>query len=157
MASYGYLVFNTINMTDCNKASALVEWLAWTQTSDKAKDVASNFGLAVAGQSLPVRKKVLKMMEDWTCGGKHIFSLYGCINGATVCSNHGVCTDYRCNCETGFTGTYCEILDVSSSSDFDIALVLGVVIPVATCFVLLLISSIIIFLVFHNRKEKDDW
>lgn len=120
--------------------------------------------MALAGDSVPIREKVLTLVGGMKCNGSDqaVSSVAGCIYQGTVCSNRGVCTTSTsspqgsCLCESGYQGTYCETLTSSSSN---LAPIVGTVVPVAVI-VVLMGCMIILALVLAkrlSRRKRDDW
>ena len=178
-------------MPDCTKAKGLIDWIYWTQTNAAAIDLASkcrcslppstslvkchlteptlgrtllrNY-LGVAGQSAPLRARLMDFVASMTCDGEHVSSVYGCIYQGTLCSDHGVCSQTsasngRCICTTGYEGEHCETAISNSSSNVPLAAILGSIIPAALIALLVMCCIIVGLLVWARRarRREDDW
>lgn len=159
------VILMTANSSDCTKAGALSDWLLWTQTSLDAIDVATRGGVVLAS-TVPVWSKMaLRAVADMRCQGRQVSSSASCISAdGVLCSNgQGVCVLNRCECRSGFRGTFCELSTSSSSSDASVILgaVLGSVIPAAVLLVLLLMTTTIVFVIVvtmaQRRRKKEEW
>jgi hypothetical protein len=68
----------------------------------------------------------LRYIKNFTCSGATVSRYAGCIDDGKLCSNQGTCVDGVCQCNSGRTGEYCELLSKSSVSDQQLmAIILG--------------------------------
>jgi phosphate transport system substrate-binding protein len=67
ITGYTYLILHTTSMTDCVKASKLLEYLQWSLTDAGAASTASKLGYSVLPDA--VRAKVLDAYKQVTCNG----------------------------------------------------------------------------------------
>jgi phosphate transport system substrate-binding protein len=72
IVGYTYLILHTTSMTDCTKATKLLDYIQWTLTDASAADRASKLGYAV----LPgeVRDTVTSKLGEVTCNGQPVMS-----------------------------------------------------------------------------------
>lgn len=178
MASMHTFLIHLSTMADCTKASTLIDWIYWTQTDSNALQLArkcvcaytltwvtsltllfslfSNFQ-GVAGQSAPLRRRLLDIVSNMTCGGVHVSSVYGCIYQGTICSNQGACTNGACLCESGYEGQYCE--SATSTSSLPLAPILGSIIPAAVIALLVMACLIVALFLWMRAKQnrEDEW
>lgn len=165
--SYPFVLYDVfvvpIEAEDCTKAKALSDWLFWTQTDPAAAATAAR-DQAVIASSVPVWQHLsLAAITGMLCQGNPVSSYLNCVDpkGSLCSDGQGVCISGTCECSAGFSGTYCEITDSSSSSTsvgVIIGAVLGSVIP--TLIILLMIISLIAIVssaLARRRQGKDDW
>ena len=69
---YTYLVLHTTSMTDCNKASGLLNYIQWTLTDAGASKKAVELGYAPLPAA--VKNIVLTKLTEVTCNGKAVLS-----------------------------------------------------------------------------------
>ena len=72
ITGYTYLILHTTSMTDCTKASKLLDYINWTLTDSSAADRAGKLGYAVLPQA--VREQVLGKLGEVTCNGQPVMS-----------------------------------------------------------------------------------
>jgi hypothetical protein len=94
ITAYTYAIIRKTSYTDCHKATALLDFITWTQTSSTALKVVDELGYAVT--PFNIRGTLLETMANVTCKGKPIFSLVGCLQSGVVCSNNGQCINGAC-------------------------------------------------------------
>jgi len=87
ITSYSYAIIRTTSYADCSKATALLDFITWSQTSSTALNVVNELGYAVTPPA--IRRSLLEKMATVTCKGQIIFSLAGCLQNGIVCSNNG--------------------------------------------------------------------
>jgi hypothetical protein len=105
-------------MQDCAYASALAEYLVWTQTDDEAKRIANRQGVLLTTSIDVMKRDFYLLIKNFTCDGVAASSIHGCITDeGQVCSDAGSCVDDACLCASGREGTYCERFSSDSLSD----------------------------------------
>jgi hypothetical protein len=111
----------------------------------------------VAGQSSPVRKRLIDFVAGMTCNGVAVSSVYSCIYESTICADHGACADGACLCSTGYEGEFCQF--AVSSSDTSLAPILGSVIPAVVLALLVMCCVVAALLVClrMRRAKEDEW
>jgi hypothetical protein len=67
---------------------------------------------------------VVSVVLQVTCGGEHMLAVWSCISGGELCSQVGTCVTGQCQCDPGFSGTYCQKNGTTSSDDTELALIL---------------------------------
>jgi phosphate transport system substrate-binding protein len=70
IAGYTYLVLHQTSMTDCVKASKLLEYVKWTETDPAAAKRATDLGYATLPPA--VRDQVLAKLSEVTCNGSPV-------------------------------------------------------------------------------------
>jgi phosphate transport system substrate-binding protein len=70
IAGYTYYILHTTSMTDCTKASKIVEYMKWTLTDASAGQAAQKLGYAVLPAD--VQKNVLAKLAQVTCKGNPV-------------------------------------------------------------------------------------
>ena len=70
IAGYTYLVLHQTSMTDCVKASKLLEYIVWTETDPAAAKRATDLGYATLPPS--VRDLVVAKLGEVTCNGSPV-------------------------------------------------------------------------------------
>jgi len=70
ITGYTYFILHTTSMTDCVKASKIVEFIKWALTDPAAASVASKLGYAVLPTD--VQTKVLSALGNVTCNGQPV-------------------------------------------------------------------------------------
>ena len=70
ISGYTYLILHQISMTDCIKASKLLEYIQWTLTDASASARAAKRGYAVLPDA--VRNQVLAKLGEVTCNGQPV-------------------------------------------------------------------------------------
>jgi hypothetical protein len=105
---YNGLLISKNQSTNCAKATALVDWIYWTQSSSTAATIASRNGITVAGKAAGILKQSLTQLTSVTCQGVLVSSIAGCVNNGELCSNHGTCQSQECLCSIGWTGVFCD-------------------------------------------------
>lgn len=68
ISGYTYIILHTTSMTDCVKASKILEFLHWALTDESAAKQAGSLGYSVLPDA--VRAKVLAKFGEVTCNGK---------------------------------------------------------------------------------------
>jgi hypothetical protein len=116
-------------MTECGKASSLLDFIIWSQTNSKPIAIAEALGYTVRSPSLSewpccpaglltsslvppvpqvtpiaVRRRFLLTLADVTCNNQTVFSLVPCLQDGVICNDRGTCLDGKCTCQTGFSG-----------------------------------------------------
>ena len=72
ITGYTYLILHTTSMTDCTKATKLLEYVHWTLTDSSAAQRANALGYAVLPDA--VRDQVLGKLGEVTCNGQTVMS-----------------------------------------------------------------------------------
>jgi phosphate transport system substrate-binding protein len=72
ISGYTYMVIHMTSMQDAAKAQALLQYIAWTQTSPQAAQIASTLGYAAVPK--PVQDKVIAKLHEVTVDGKTVLS-----------------------------------------------------------------------------------
>jgi phosphate transport system substrate-binding protein len=67
ITGYTYLILHTTSMTDCVKASKILEFIRWALTDPGAAQQAANLGYSVLPAA--VRDSVLAKLGEVTCKG----------------------------------------------------------------------------------------
>ncbi|MHC1741298.1 MAG: phosphate ABC transporter substrate-binding protein PstS [Anaerolineaceae bacterium] len=70
ITGYTYIILHTTSMSDCVKASKIVEYLNWTLTDTAAIKAASDLGYSVLPTA--VRDLVLAKLAEVTCNGQPV-------------------------------------------------------------------------------------
>ncbi len=70
IAGYTYIIIHQHNMTDCVKASKLVEYIHWILTNPGAITYAKNLGFVPLPDA--VQKKVIATLDQVTCNGQPV-------------------------------------------------------------------------------------
>ncbi len=70
MTAYTYIILHTTNMTDCVKASKILEFLNWALTDPGASQAATQLGYSVLPDA--VRTTVLNAYKQVTCNGQPV-------------------------------------------------------------------------------------
>jgi phosphate transport system substrate-binding protein len=70
ITGYTYVILHTTSMTDCVKASKIVEYINWTLTDSAASKAASDLGYSVLPTA--VRDQVLAKLGEVTCNGQPV-------------------------------------------------------------------------------------
>ncbi len=155
ICTYLYTIFSGSKLTDCKKASTLVDWLYW-MTHEETSYEEKNYVYPLVDS---IRRRVLSKLVEVTCNSEHVSALYGCVSNGTVCSQRGSCISGQCNCNNGWTGSTCEYSVVDSSSSTDLtAILLGVLLPSAFIVFCLIIIGIVLLVVYLKRsKRHEDW
>jgi hypothetical protein len=114
-------------MTECGKATSLLDFIIWSQTNSKPIAIAEALGYTVRSFSLfwprcpagvltsslvlchqvtpiAVRRRFLLTLSDVTCNNQTVFSLVPCIQNGIICNDRGTCLDGKCTCQEGFSG-----------------------------------------------------
>ncbi|ELR22700.1 serine/threonine protein kinase [Acanthamoeba castellanii str. Neff] len=157
--SINSIIIRQTSMTDCTRATSLLDWIYWTQNSTEALNQIVISGMGVVVNSDLIKRQMYKFLAGVTCQGVHVSSLYGCVTAdGLLCSDHGSCVNSACRCFDGYTGLLCEST-VSDSSTDTTAIAIGVAVPVAVLVFLLLLAIIIALLMMlvFKRKKRDDW
>ncbi len=142
------------------KTRALYDFMWWSQSSTTADLAADRNFVVVASKSSAIKRRMVSQLSRVRCNGQPASSIYSCIMNDMVCSDHGVCVNSRCQCDDGFSGSYCQ--SNSSSSDDTgtiLALSLGIAIP-AVGILLLIMACVIACLCCFARKKgggRNDW
>ena len=116
MASYNGLLINQIELSNCAKAKALVDWIYWTQSTDEASTIATRNRITSAGRSPGVLKRILTQLTSVTCQGAKVSSIAPCVRDGELCSGHGSCPSGECVCASGWSGTFCDGISAQSPS-----------------------------------------
>jgi len=72
ITGYTYLILHTTGMTDCTKASKLLDYIHWTLTDASAAQRANALGYAVLPDA--VRDQVLTKLGEVTCNGTPVMT-----------------------------------------------------------------------------------
>jgi hypothetical protein len=119
--------------------------------------------VVATGMQTDLKKLIITMIANITCNGEPSFSLFGCVNNGTMCTDNGNCsTSGVCVCDNGWEGRHCQIATSASSSD-STGLILGVTLGVALpglCLLITALIGVIVGLLAHmerKRRAKDDW
>jgi len=135
----GNLCLMAIHMTqmpDAYKASQLLQWIYWTQTSTQGQQIAGATGVYGIPGVPDVWSQVLAILVNVTVDGVYVNPLRPCFRNGTLCSNRGTCdqTKGACSCDANRTGTWCESVVTSStqggSSNSDSIIYAAVLAPV---------------------------
>jgi hypothetical protein len=149
------------NSSDCSKAAALSDWIYWTQSDSAARKVAERNGVVLTSDVTVWKRMMLKAVTGMTCNGLKVSSIAGCVADSTLCSDRGRCISNACECDAGWTGTYCETSINTSSSGSDstvLAAILGSVLPAVLLVVILLAVLVLVLVMLARRKRsKDAW
>ena len=142
------------------KARALYDFMWWSQSSTTADLAADRNFVVVASKSSAIKRRMVSQLSRVRCNGQPASSIYSCIMNDMVCSDHGVCVNSRCQCDDGFSGSYCQ--SNSSSSDDTgtiLALSLGIAIPVVGILLLIMACVIACLCCFARKKGggRNDW
>jgi ABC-type phosphate transport system substrate-binding protein len=186
LAAFGSFLYRSTSMTDCVKAAALADFLLWTQTSATSLRIAKRFvarpcpwlaelecdlecvvvflecrqGFVLASSDAELKKRFFDQLKAFTCAGVPVSSVYGCISGSgsELCSGFGSCVSNSCLCNSGREGQYCQLVSSSSAAD-SLAVILGVVLPVAAAIALLLclVAVAAWYWARLRRGGRDDW
>jgi phosphate transport system substrate-binding protein len=70
ITGYTYIILHTTSMTDCAKASKIVEYLNWALTDPTAAKAAATLGYSVLPTS--IRDTVLAKLAEVTCNGQPV-------------------------------------------------------------------------------------
>jgi phosphate transport system substrate-binding protein len=70
ITGYTYIILHTTSMTDCVKASKIVEYINWSLTDASASKAAAGLGYSVLPSA--VRDQVLAKLADVTCNGQPV-------------------------------------------------------------------------------------
>jgi len=70
ITGYTYIILHTKNMTDCVKASKILEYLHWALTDPLAAQAATKLGYAVLPDA--VKQQVLAKLGEVTCNGQPV-------------------------------------------------------------------------------------
>ncbi len=107
-----------------------------------------------------VRAKMAQLLTSTMCDNATVSSFAACVSGGSVCSDRGVCDiSGVCQCDAGFTGTYCESLKSDSGSDTTVLLaaLLGSLIPAAILLCLIVVVVGLVVWVRSRREKEDEW
>ncbi|ELR15997.1 phosphate ABC transporter, phosphatebinding protein PstS, putative [Acanthamoeba castellanii str. Neff] len=160
LAAFGSFLYRSTSMTDCVKAAALADFLLWTQTSATSLRIAKRQGFVLASSDAELKKRFFDQLKAFTCAGVPVSSVYGCISGSgsELCSGFGSCVSNSCLCNSGREGQYCQLVSSSSAAD-SLAVILGVVLPVAAAIALLLclVAVAAWYWARLRRGGRDDW
>lgn len=154
------LVYRSQSMEDHARASAVADFIYWTQTDTVVRQDAIDQGYFIAVDNGNASRIVLGHLATFVSSdGLAASSIAGCIYQGTVCSNAGTCNTDRCLCNDDRTGQHCETLKSSGSSRDTLTTVLAIVIPllvlaaaVSTCSIL-----IVVCIVARRRREVNKW
>jgi serine/threonine protein kinase/2',3'-cyclic-nucleotide 2'-phosphodiesterase (5'-nucleotidase family) len=78
----------------------------------------------------------------------------------TLCSDHGTCRGGMCTCDSGYSGTTCELSNMSSSNSDTLAIVLGTVLPIVFLLIAILVAVVLVILFITwrvTRQEEEEW
>ncbi|BCS82726.1 putative serine/threonine-protein kinase [Cotonvirus japonicus] len=157
IATFVSMIYRQTTMQYRDKAVALSDFAYWTQTNDVAIRNANIQGYFLANNNPKLASMNLELLKAMTFNGTTISSIANCIQSGTICNNQGICTNNSCNCHSGKTGQYCELI-VSDSSDQTLVIVLSIVIPIVILIVLLMISMLILIVfLLRKRTPNDEW
>ena len=162
------VMIHTTSMTDAPRATELLRWLYWTQTSSQAQHVSNATGVYGIASVPDVWSTVLSVLVNVTVGGVHVNTLYPCFANGTLCSNAGTCSESlgRCECDPGRAGAWCESMAPSDtggdslSASATAAVIAGALGGTALCAVFALGCVIIgvSLLVRRNQgRRREDW
>jgi hypothetical protein len=160
LVTFNSLILHTTNEGDCVKFKALYDFLWWSQSDHQANLAATRNSVVVASNSDRLKRRLVRQLSKVRCNGLPASSVYACIMDDMVCSNHGVCVNSRCQCDDGFSGSYCQSNSTSSDDTGTVlALSLGIALPIVG--ILLLIAACVIgCLCCWARKKgggRNDW
>ncbi|BCS82572.1 putative serine/threonine-protein kinase receptor [Cotonvirus japonicus] len=152
------LIYRQKTMRSFSKASAVADFIYWTQSSEMAHDIADIQGYYIASNHPKYYKENLELLKSFTFEGKNVSEIANCINDGSICSNSGSCTDGVCICQKDRIGDYCESV-VSESSDNSLTIILAVVIPVLFLIVIFVVAILIIIIIIlrFTKKTDDNW
>ncbi|AGF85754.1 tyrosine kinase family protein [Moumouvirus goulette] len=151
------LVYRQKTMQSFSKASALADFIYWTQFNDMASSIAATQGYYVASTHPYYLKNNLELLKSFTFNGEQVSQIANCINDGTICSNNGTCTNNFCLCDENRTGKYCESV-ISTSSDNILIIVLAIIIPISLIIVIIFATIVIISIIISRfiKKVEDD-
>jgi phosphate transport system substrate-binding protein len=179
--SINSIIIRQSSMTDCARATSLLDWIYWTQNSSTLFVTRQPFprpvaaianthtncstaealnqivisGMGVVANSDLIRRQMYKFLMGVTCQGQHVSSLYGCVTGdGLLCSDHGSCVNSACRCFDGYEGSLCESVITDSSSTDTTAILIGVTVPLAVLIFLILLAIIIALLMRLQVKKR---
>ncbi|AGD92983.1 putative serine/threonine-protein kinase/receptor [Megavirus lba] len=152
------LVYRQETMQSYSKASALADFIYWTQFNEMAASIADTQGYYVASTHPYYLKNNLELLKSFTFNGQQVSQYANCINDGTICSDKGSCTNNVCLCDKDRTGDYCEYI-VSESEDNTLTIVLAVIIPISFLIIIIATIAIIIAVIISRftRTVEDDW
>ncbi|AQN68650.1 protein tyrosine kinase (PTK) family protein [Saudi moumouvirus] len=152
------VVYFENTMKNKDKASALAEFMYWTQNNPLAINSAKNKGYYLASSNPKLKSVILNSLKSFKFEGQSVSAYADCIYEGTICSDLGTCNNNSCICDSGRTGQYCELL-VSESSDKIVTIVLATIIPFAfiVCCLLIVFVIIITILLRFRRHIEDEW
>ncbi len=73
ISGYTYIILHTTSMTDCTKATKLLEFLQWALTDPSAAERASKLGYSVLPDA--VQSTVLAKLSEVTCNGQPVMDM----------------------------------------------------------------------------------
>ncbi len=157
ICTYIYIIFSESKVDDCIKYFILVDWLTWiTQTAHEMNFEEKNY---ITLPQDAIKRKLLTELVGITCGGEHVSSLYGCVSNGTICSQHGSCSNGKCQCDAEWKGATCDSPVADSSSSNLLAILLGVLLPSGAIILCLILVGIVIVVIVQRRKRQqhEDW
>ncbi len=79
----------------------------------------------MAGLSRPLQRRLFNLLPNIKCKGQPVSNVQGCIQNGTLCNDHGTCINNKCICNNGYSGVYCQQVDVDSSDNHTVAITVG--------------------------------
>ncbi|AGO85889.2 Serine/threonine protein kinase [Pandoravirus salinus] len=158
--------YREATMPDCTKATALADFMWWTQSDAAALSSARRQGFAVATTANGrLAANMLDALERFECNGRKVSALAGCISSGTMCTNRGTCvpgtagTNGRCVCDEGYEGDACEAEKASSDSDTSLVIALAVGLPTLTVVLAMAACAALVIalaIVYRGRRANGD-
>lgn len=156
MSNFVYMLYHTKTMADKNKASALLSWLYWTQTSTAAATISNTAGVYQVNQASYVWGQVLSTLINTTSGGVHINVLYDCYYNFTICSNRGTCSG-TCICPSNYTGEFCQLLVVPTHGSTNYDYIIAIVVPIVAVLLMICAFAIIVIVIVKRNNVREEW
>ncbi|AVL95162.1 putative serine/threonine protein kinase receptor [Moumouvirus australiensis] len=152
------VVYLENSMNNKDKASALAEFMYWTQFNPLAINSAKNKGYYLASSNPELKSTILNLLKTFNFEGQSVSSYANCIYEGTICSDLGTCNNNSCICNSGRTGQYCEQI-ISESGDKIVTIVLATIIPFAfiVCLMIIIFTVVIVVLLRFRRQVDDEW
>jgi hypothetical protein len=71
-----------------------------------------------------LRRHFFNLLANFTCQGRPVSSVHGCVQNGELCSGAGSCSNNSCLCNKGWCGTFCQ-RRCSNDSPATLPIVLG--------------------------------
>ncbi|ALR84495.1 putative serine/threonine-protein kinase receptor [Niemeyer virus] len=152
------LVYHQKTMQSFSKASALADFIYWTQIDETAASIADTQGYYVASSHPKILRENLELLQSFTFEDRTVSKVANCIFEGTICYDKGTCNNNVCLCNIDREGQFCELEKTQSDTNI-VTIILAVVIPISFIIVCI-ICILVVALIFSLRFRKgisDDW